>query len=198
MLLDAKSKKKKRSKKKGTNASASTPSTPTADTQEVADTKETPEEDDESEQEDITTPAQKEEETTVANPTADITNGVAKTSLVEEDNVDHDNGNDDGDGNGNGNEDAAARFDALVKDRDALRAEVTELRQSLEELQSKHAAEIEAIQGDLAEAQAEKESAEEQYQSLLGKVNTIRSQLGERLKADAVRIVSFRSLTLAS
>lgn len=89
-----------------------------------------------------------------------------------------------------GNDDAAARFDALVKDRDALRLEVTQLRQSLEELRSKHATEIETIQGELAETQAEKESAEEQYQSLLGKVNTIRSQLGERLKADAVRDVS--------
>jgi dynactin complex subunit len=82
--------------------------------------------------------------------------------------------------------DAAARFDALVKDRDALRQEVTQLRQSLEELQAKHTSEIEAVQVELADTQAEKETAEEQYQSLLGKVNTIRSQLGERLKADAV------------
>ena len=85
-----------------------------------------------------------------------------------------------------GGSDAAARFDALVKDRDALRLEVTQLRQSLEELQSKHATEMEAAQGELADTQAERESAEERYQSLLGKVNTIRSQLGERLKADAV------------
>ena len=75
-----------------------------------------------------------------------------------------------------GGSDAAACFDALVKDRDALRLEVTQLRQSLEELQSKHTTEMEA----------EKESVEEQCQSLLGKVNTIRSQLGEQLKADAV------------
>ena len=87
-----------------------------------------------------------------------------------------------------GKDDAAARFDALVRDRDTLRQEVTQLRQSLEDLQAKHASDIEAVQGELAETQAEKETAEEQYQSLLGKVNTIRSQLGERLKADAVGI----------
>jgi len=85
-----------------------------------------------------------------------------------------------------GAEDAAARFDALVRDRDALRAEVTQLRRSLEELQSKHESDLEAVQNELQETQGEKEQAEEQYQTLLGKVNTIRSQLGERLKADAV------------
>ena len=84
------------------------------------------------------------------------------------------------------NDDSAARFDALVKDRDTLRQEVIQLRQSLEQLQAKHTSDIEAVQGELADTQAEKETAEEQYQSLLGKVNTIRSQLGERLKADAV------------
>lgn len=100
----------------------------------------------------------------------DLANGVAKTA---------DEGTD-----------AASRFDALVKDRDALRLEVTQLRQSLEEIQNKHASELKAVQGELADTQAEKENAEEQYQSLLGKVNTIRSQLGERLKADAVCIMS--------
>jgi len=84
--------------------------------------------------------------------------------------------------------DAAARFDALVKDRDALRAEVTQLRQSLQEIQANHEAELDTVQGQLQETQGEKEQAEEQYQNLLGKVNMIRSQLGERLKADAVRL----------
>jgi regulator of replication initiation timing len=85
-------------------------------------------------------------------------------------------------------EDPTARFDDLIKDRDALRAEVTKLRQSLEELQSKHQNELEDVQTQLHETQGEKDHAEELYQNLLGKVNTIRSQLGERLKADAVRI----------
>lgn len=87
----------------------------------------------------------------------------------------------------------AARFDALVKDRDALRLEVTQLRQSIEELQSKHTSEIEAVQSELADTQDAKDTAEEQYQSLLGKVNTIRSQLGERLKADAEELTQSRS-----
>ena len=78
------------------------------------------------------------------------------------------------------------RLLALVKDRDALRAEVTQLRQSLQEIQANHEAELDTVQGQLQETQGEKEQAEEQYQNLLGKVNMIRSQLGERLKADAV------------
>lgn len=95
--------------------------------------------------------------------------------------------------NGLGSNDAAARFDALVKDRDALRLEVTQLRQSIEELQSKHSSEIEAVQTELADTQDAKDTAEEQYQSLLGKVNTIRSQLGERLKADAEELAQSRT-----
>jgi chromosome segregation ATPase len=85
-------------------------------------------------------------------------------------------------------EDATARFDALVKDRDNLKAEVTQLRQDLEALQGKHESEVESMQAQLEETQSEKEGAEEQYQNLLGKVNTIRSQLAERMKSDAVRI----------
>ena len=83
--------------------------------------------------------------------------------------------------------DASARFDALVKDRDALRVEVTRLRQSIEELQAKHATDLEGVREQLQETQGEKEEAVEQYQSLLGKVNTIQERLKERLKADAVR-----------
>ncbi|KAG9775180.1 GRIP domain-containing protein [Exophiala dermatitidis] len=108
---------------------------------------------------------------------ANLTNGVANATRNTDENDD----------------DTSARFDALVKDRDVLRAEVSQLRQSLEQLRSKHAAEIETIQTELAETQAEKESAEEQYQSLLGKVNTIRSQLGERLKADAEDLAQART-----
>lgn len=67
-----------------------------------------------------------------------------------------------------------------------MREEVTRLRQSLEEVQSKHEREMDDLQNQLNDTQAERETAEENYQNLLGKVNTIRSQLGERLKADAV------------
>lgn len=79
------------------------------------------------------------------------------------------------------------RFDALVRDRDSLRAEVADMRKSLEEIQSKHTADMEALQQKLDDAESKKEQAETQFQMLLERVNTIKSQLGERLKEDAVR-----------
>ena len=90
--------------------------------------------------------------------------------------------------------DTTARFDALVKDRDTLRNEVTQLRQSLEALQSKHDKDLESVREQLQDTQNEKDEAQEQYQNLLGKVNTIRSQLGERLKADAVSVESLKTM----
>lgn len=78
------------------------------------------------------------------------------------------------------------RFDALVRDRDSLRAEVTDMRKSLEEIQSKHRADMEALQQRVDDAESKKGQAETQYQKLLERVNTIKAQLGERLKEDAV------------
>lgn len=78
------------------------------------------------------------------------------------------------------------RFDALVRDRDSLRAEVANMRRSLEEIQSKHRVDMETLQEKLADAESKKEHAESQFQKLLERVNTIKSQLGERLKEDAV------------
>lgn len=86
--------------------------------------------------------------------------------------------------------DTEARLDALANERTALRDEVAQLRISLEQIQGKHEEEIGSIRTQLEETQGEKEHAEAQYRNLLGKVNTIRSQLGERLKADAVCIRS--------
>ncbi|KAL9590777.1 MAG: hypothetical protein Q9203_000415 [Teloschistes exilis] len=82
-------------------------------------------------------------------------------------------------------EDADDRFEALVQERMALQDEVAELRQSLDEIQGRYAEELQTIRRQLEERTGEKEHAETQYRNLLGKVNTIRSQLGERLKADA-------------
>ena len=82
--------------------------------------------------------------------------------------------------------DTDARLEALVNERAALREEVAQLRRSLEEIQGKHEEELGSIREQLADTQNEKEQAETQYRNLLGKVNTIKSQLGERLKADAV------------
>ena len=83
-------------------------------------------------------------------------------------------------------QDSASRFEALNQEREALRKEVAQLRRSLEELQTKHADELSRAREQLLETHDGKEQAESQYRSLLGKVNTIRSQLGDRLKADAV------------
>ena len=62
------------------------------------------------------------------------------------------------------------------------------MRKSLESIQGKHEEEISNLQGELEEANDGKEHFETQYRNLLGRVNTIKSSLGDRLKADAVRI----------
>jgi len=82
----------------------------------------------------------------------------------------------------------SARLDAMAKERDNLRVEITQLRESLRMVQEKHEDDLSGLRGEVEDAQSAKESAESQYRTLLGKVNTIRSQLGERLKADAVRL----------
>lgn len=135
--------------------------------------------------------------------------------------------------------DTSARFEAMSQEREALRAEVEQLRKSLEDIQDKHAEEVNSIKGrygedlssiqtkhteevsrikndhveevsaieakhidvvsklkeehteelstirtELEETEAAKDQAETQYQALLGRINTIKSSLGERLKAD--------------
>lgn len=86
----------------------------------------------------------------------------------------------------NAPDDTGARLEALAQERAALKGQVAELRRSLEEVQQKHEEDMSAVRSQLDERTGEKEQAETQYRNLLGKVNTIRSQLGERLKADAV------------
>lgn len=61
------------------------------------------------------------------------------------------------------------------------------MRKSLEEIQSKHRADMEALQQKLDDAESKKEQAETQFQKLMERVNAIKSQLGERLKEDEVR-----------
>ena len=81
---------------------------------------------------------------------------------------------------------SSARLDALVDERDKLCIEVAELRKSLEELREVHEKGINDVQKNLADSQKDKETAETSYKNLLGKVNQIKSQLGEKLKSDAV------------
>ena len=94
--------------------------------------------------------------------------------------------------------DTSARLDAIAKERDALQHEVTELRKSLEHVQKKqdagaseesqlkHEEEIRSLREELDEANEGKDHFETQYKNLLGRVNTIKTSLGDRLKADAV------------
>ncbi|KAJ4323918.1 hypothetical protein N0V94_001561, partial [Neodidymelliopsis sp. IMI 364377] len=96
-----------------------------------------------------------------------------------------------------------ARLDAIAKERDALRQEVTELRKSLESIQSQHAGqatdgaqskheeEVQSLREELEEANEGKEHFETQYKNLLGRVNTIKTSLGNRMKADAARIEEY-------
>lgn len=82
--------------------------------------------------------------------------------------------------------DAEERLAAAARERDELRLEVTELRKSLESIQQQHEDKLASLKTQVEDAESGKEHAEVQYKTLLGKVNTIRAQLGERLKADAV------------
>lgn len=80
--------------------------------------------------------------------------------------------------------DASSRLEAMSHDREALRAEVEKLRKALEDIQEKHTVEISAVRAELEESETARDSAQIQYQNLLGRVNTIKSTLGERLQAD--------------
>lgn len=78
------------------------------------------------------------------------------------------------------------RLEDMAREREALRDEVSYMRKSLEKIQERHEEEMGRIREQLSQTEEGREQAQTQYQNLLGKVNTIRSQLGERLKADAV------------
>ena len=77
-------------------------------------------------------------------------------------------------------------LEALLMERDSLGTEVEQLRNSLKEIQARHQQELAAVSEQLEEAVGEKENADSKYRDLLGRVSTIKSQLGERLRADAV------------
>jgi hypothetical protein len=86
-----------------------------------------------------------------------------------------------------------AKLEALTKEREILLREVAEMRKSLEVIRGAQDTETTDLLEQVKQAELEKEEAvaaqekaETQYQELLGRVNTIRTNLGERLKADAV------------
>ncbi|KAL8397730.1 hypothetical protein RB594_004436 [Gaeumannomyces avenae] len=80
--------------------------------------------------------------------------------------------------------DAGAKFDAMTQERDALRAEVEQLRQELEKIRESHSTETSQLRSELEESEAARDRAEDQYQNLLGRVEKIKTTLGDRLKRD--------------
>lgn len=76
----------------------------------------------------------------------------------------------------------------MSEDREALRAEVEQLRKQLETIQESHSSENSTLRTQLEEAESAKEQAEEQYQTLLGRVEKIKETLGERLKRDRAEL----------
>lgn len=84
--------------------------------------------------------------------------------------------------------DTSAILSAMSEDREALRAEVEQLRKQLETIQESHSSENSTLRTQLEEAESAKEQAEEQYQTLLGRVEKIKETLGERLKRDRAEL----------
>lgn len=72
----------------------------------------------------------------------------------------------------------------MSQEREALRAEVEQLRKQLETIQETHNQETEKLKTELEESEAAKEHAEEQYQTLMGRVEKIKETLGSRLARD--------------
>ncbi|KAH0543630.1 hypothetical protein FGG08_002068 [Glutinoglossum americanum] len=84
-------------------------------------------------------------------------------------------------------------LEALQMERDSLGTEVEHLRKSLKEVQAKHGEELAAVNEQLKGAREDKENADSRYRDLLGRVSTIKSQLGERLRADAEELSQARN-----
>lgn len=80
--------------------------------------------------------------------------------------------------------DPSAKLEAMSEEREALRTEVEQLRKQLETLQESHSSEVTSLRSNLEETEAAREQAEEQYQTLLGRVEKIKETLGDRLKRD--------------
>jgi len=79
---------------------------------------------------------------------------------------------------------ASVKLEAMSQDREALRVEVEDLRRQLESLRETHTQEVVQLKTDLEESESAKTHAETQYQTLLGRVQTIKETLGDRLKRD--------------
>lgn len=69
----------------------------------------------------------------------------------------------------------------MSQEREALRAEVEQLRKQLESIQETHSQETAQLKSDLEESEAAKEQAQEQYETLLERVEKIKETVGNRL-----------------
>lgn len=88
--------------------------------------------------------------------------------------------------------DPTAKLDAMSKEREALRAEVEQLRKQLESIQETHHHEVSQLRTELEESNNARETAEEQYQTLLGRVEKIKESLSDRLKRDKAELEEAR------
>ncbi|KAF2399101.1 hypothetical protein EJ06DRAFT_531413 [Trichodelitschia bisporula] len=88
--------------------------------------------------------------------------------------------------------DPSTRLDALTRQRASLRAEVAQLRATLEANLTKHAEEIAALKQEVEAERAEKEAINGKYDELVERVGVIRASLGERLKQDSQAIEEYK------
>ncbi|KAJ5112976.1 hypothetical protein N7456_001510 [Penicillium angulare] len=176
--------KSKKNKKKAAKAKANAQPTD-SNTEKPLDDAEKPEDAD---KDDADEPADPEEDPTAETPQPD----EAGDNETNHSTNDHETVDDTPDPSST-NAEPKDRFDALVRDRDSLREEVIDMRKSLEEIQSKHKVDMEALQQNLDDMESKKEHAETQFQQLLERVNIIKSQLGERLKEDEEELANARS-----
>ena len=79
-----------------------------------------------------------------------------------------------------------------MRERELLREEVTELRKELEGIQKKHSEDQDGLRKEVDQTRTARDLADSKYNKLLGQVNNIKSQLGERLKADAAELQTAR------
>ncbi|KAI1825677.1 hypothetical protein F4861DRAFT_160916 [Xylaria intraflava] len=77
--------------------------------------------------------------------------------------------------------DTTVRPDVITNEREALQAEVEELRKQLESVQIAHTQETTQLKSELEEVEVAKEQVEEQYQTLVGRVEKIKESVSNRL-----------------
>ncbi|KAI6092699.1 hypothetical protein F4821DRAFT_277868 [Hypoxylon rubiginosum] len=159
--------KKKNNKKKKNNAKPK----PVEDGVKTPDTnpvEERPEEDgNESDEPDTTVAENIQNDSTNGNGTSPTTNGHSVQNSSAREATD--------------STDTSARLDAITQEREALRAEVEQLRKQLESIQETHTQETSQLKSELEESEAAKEQVEEQYQTLMERVEKIKDNVGNRL-----------------